>query len=206
MTLTYPEEIKLSGNKRIINKVLKKRISLKINNFSLQEDFVNDCSFVSFILKYDDDEGQKIFDISTKGSGVIDAVYTGVLEKFKDRYISLQEVVLHDFIVAVDFKRSKTILNTDAPVGVKIALMGTSSARNKLYFKAKSNSLVKSGIVAVCKAMEYLINAELTAIQLYKDIQSANKRQRTDLRDIYISQLSALVEFVSYSEVIEKNK
>ena len=206
MTLTYPEEIKLNDNKRIINKVLKKRISLKINNFSLQEDFVNDCSCVSFVLKCNGNKEQQTLDISNKGAGVSDAVYTGVLEKFKDRYISLQEVVLHDFIVTVDFKGSKTILNTDAPVEVKIALLGTSSARNKLYFKAKSNSLVKSGIMAVCKAMEYLINSELAAIQLYKDIQSANKRQRTDLQDVYVSQLSALVEFVSYAEVIERSK
>jgi hypothetical protein len=50
--------------------------------------------------------------------------------------------------------------------------------------------------------MEYLINAELAVVQLSKDIKSADKRGRNDLQREYVSQLSELVKFVSYSKVI----
>ena len=63
---------------------------------------------------------------------------------------------------------------------------------------------MKAGVNAVNKAVEYLINAELAVIQLSKDIRSAEKRNRVDLKIKYVSQLSELVNFVPYSEVIEK--
>ena len=115
-------------------------------------------------------------------------------------------MILYDFLVSVKFQESKTILSTDAPVEVKIGLLGTSASKNRLYFKAKSNSIVKSSLIAVCNAMEYLINSELAVIQLCADIKNASERQRVDLKEEYISKLSKLVEFISYSKTIEKNK
>ena len=206
MALKYPEETQIEDNKRIIDGVLKQKVSLEVKNFSLKEDFENDCSFVSFLLQYDDGEEQQEFEICNKGSGVIDAIYTGMLKQLEGKYISLRNVVLYDFIVSVKFQESMTTLSTDAPVEVKIGLVGTSSSKSKLYFKAKSNSIVKSSLVAVCEAMEYLVNSEMAVKQLHKDIQHASKRQRMDLKERYISKLSELVNFISYSEVIEKNR
>lgn len=206
MALTYPEENKLEENKRMINDILERTISLTIDNFSLKEDFKNDCSSVSFILFYNDKRVQQKFEICNSGSGAIDAIYTGILNKFENDYISLRNVILYDFLVSVKFQESKTILSTDAPVEVKIGLLGTSASKNRLYFKAKSNSIVKSSLIAVCSAMEYLINSELAVIQLCADIKNASERQRVDLKEEYISKLSKLVEFISYSKTIEKNK
>ncbi len=204
MALDYPEEALLRNNHRIINDVLKQRISLNINNFSLREDFKNDCSHVSFVLNSRENKTNEKLKIKHTGSGVIDALFTGVIDQFLDTYISLRDVELYDFLVAVNIKESKSSYNTDAPVEVKIVLQGTSRTKNKLYFKAQSNSLVKSGINAVCSAIEYLINAELAVVQLSKDIKHAEERQRIDLRSAYLLQLFELVKFVSYSEVINK--
>ena len=206
MGVTYPEEAKLENNKRIINAVLKRPISLTVQEFSLKEDFKNNCSFVSFILHYNDEKTQQKFEISGVGSGAVDAIYTGILKSFESKYISLQNVTLYDFIVSVKFQESRTASSTDAPVEVKIGLLGTSSSKNKLYFQAKSNSIVKSSLLVVCSAMEYLINSELAVLQLSEDIECANRRERVDLKEEYVSKLSELVKFISYSETIEKNK
>jgi hypothetical protein len=206
MALIYPEETQLEDNRRIINDVLEQKVCLTIKSFSLKEDFKNDCSCVSFLLCYTDGEIQQEFEIYGEGSGVIDAIYTGILKKFESEYISLRNVALYDFLVSVKFQESRTASSTDAPVEVKIGLVGTSSSKSKLYFKAKSNSIVKSGLMAVCNAMEYLINSERTVTQLCKDIEYASKRQRVDLKEKYISKLSELVNFISYSEVVEKSK
>jgi hypothetical protein len=204
MALDYPEETFLRNNQRIINDILKQKASLEINNFSLKEDFKNDCSHVSLMLQFKEGKTNEKFKINNTGSGVIDALFTGVIDQFLDTYISLQDITLYDFIVSVDFKESKSMFKTDAPVEVKIVLQGTSRPHNKLYFKAKSNSIVKSAIAAVCAGMEYLINAELAVVQLSKDMKSAEKRKRRDLQETYLSQLFEFINFVSYAEVINK--
>jgi len=204
MALDYPEEAILRNNQCIINDILKQKASLEINNFSLKEDFKNDCSHVSFVLQFKDGETSEKLKIKNTGSGVIDALFTGVINQFLDTYISLRDITLYDFIVSVDFKESKSAFKTDAPVEVKIVLQGTSRSHNKLYFKAKSNSIVKAGIAAVCGAIEYLINAELAVVQLSKDIKFAEERRRRDLRETYLSQLLELINLVSYAEVINK--
>ena len=178
---------------------MKKQVSLEIKQFSLEEDFENDCSNIFFILGFHY-KTNKQYEMKSSGSGVIDALFAGVINKFSDTYISLKNIALHDFLVNVNFKKSNSPLQTDAPVEVKITLHG--AKRCKLYFKAESKSLTKAAIKAVCNAMEYLINAELAVVQLSKDIKSANKRGRNDLQCEYVSQLSELVKFVSYAKVI----
>ena len=200
----YPEEILLRNNQDIIDKVIKKKATIKVSQFQLEEDFKNDLSYVSFLLNYDLLNVNRNIEIKSKGSGVIDALFAGIIDKFATEYISLQNVSLYDFLAEVKFKESKSILQTDAPVEIKIVLQGNSVSRNKLYFKAKSNSIVKSGVGAVCTAVEYLINAELAVVQLYKDIKFANERKRMDLSTSYVNQLSELVKVVSYSRVINE--
>ncbi len=199
MSFNFPEELTIKKNKEIINDVLKKQASLEIKQFSLEEDFESDCSNIFFILDFHY-KTNKQYEVKSSGSGVIDALFTGVINKFSDAYISLKNIALHDFLVNVNFKKSNSPLQTDAPVEVKITLRGAEGC--KLYFKAESKSLTKSAIKAVCSAMEYLINAELAVVQLNKDIKSADKRGRNDLQREYVSQLSELVKFVSYSKVI----
>jgi hypothetical protein len=199
MSLDYPEELAIKKNKEIINNVLKKQASLKIKQFSLEEDFKNDCSNIFFILNFHH-KANKQHKIKSNGSGMVDALFMGIINEFSDSYVSLKNISLYDFLVNVNFKESNSLLHTDAPVEVKIILQG--SPRSKLYFKAESKSLAKAAIGAVCSAIEYLINAELAVIQLSKDIKSADKRQRNDLQDKYTSQLSELVKLVSYTKVI----
>jgi len=66
--------------------------------------------------------------------------------------------------------------------------------------------LVVAAISAIRKAIEYLINVELAVIQLYKGIQDATARDRTDLIQKYTLQLAELVRIVSYEETIAKLK
>jgi len=203
MSLGYPEELMLEDNKQIIDEILKDdKVHIEIKKFFLEEDFVNDCSYISCSLDIVSKE-VKTIDIKGEGCGVIDALLSGVFDYFSSDYLSLQNVWLYDFLVEVDFKKGKSVLNTDAPVEIKIALRGGNGTR--LYFKAKSDSLVKAGIGATCNAIEYLINAEMAVLQLRKDIILAKKRQRLDLENSYICQLLELVKFVSYSETIDKN-
>jgi len=200
MALDFPEEIILKKNRKIIDGALKTKAHLQIKQFSLDEDFKSNSSCIKCLLNFRYKRSKNI-KISSKGNGVIDALFSAILKQFSNDYVSLQNVKLYDFLVYVDIKKSLRTTQTDAPVEIKIVLEGMT--QNKIYFKAESNSLVKAGIKAVCNAVEYLINAELAVIQLHKDIMYARKRNRVDLENIYTSQLHELIKFISYSQVID---
>jgi len=200
MDFDFLEEATIRKNNKIIDEVLRKRIQIIISQFALKEDFKNDCSIITCSYKLKPSR-RKIKKIKGSGSGVIDALFNAAMTELTKKFHSLKEIELHDFLVKVKFNESLQQRKTDAPVEIKIALI--SSNRRKMYFKSTSSSLVKAGINATCKAIEYLINAELTAIQLSKDIEHANERNRTDLVTKYTLQLAELVKCVSYAETIK---
>jgi len=205
VNLTYPEELELEKNKLILSKILgKNQVHIDVQKFSLIEDFDSNLSYISCDLKFVFKGKEKTINIEGTGKGTIDALLNGMLAYFSTDYVSLQMIQLCDFLVNVDFKKSRNMINTDAPVEVKIALKGDGLA--KFYFKARSNSLVKAGIKAVCDAIEYLINAEIAVLQLREDILLAKKRQRTDLENNYVCMLLELVKFIPYSEAIKKKR
>tara|TARA_R110000824_G_scaffold150209_8_gene320773 strand:+ start:3840 stop:4454 length:615 start_codon:yes stop_codon:yes gene_type:complete len=201
MDLDFPEELILKKNNNIINEVLKKKVSITIENIILEEDYENNISKIMCMLNFHGKSKKKI-KIEAQGNGVVDAFFNAIFHEFADNFVSLKNVKLDDFIVKVQFKKSKKPLQTDAPVEIKIVLENTT--RKKIYFKCRAGSLVQAATGAICQAVTHLINAELAVIQLHKDIMNAQKRQRPDLVSDYTSQLVELVKTVSYSSVIEK--
>ena len=198
MTPDYPEEPLLARNQLIIQEVLgPDAIQIKIQNLIIEESFVTKTSKVICYLHM---SGKEII-IEDVGKGVIDALFNAFLSFFSDKDVSLRTIQLHDFIVKVELKDDRSYLNNNVSVEVKIAL--NSGERTRLYFKAKTGSLIMSSAKAVVNAIEYLINAELAALRLSKDTKSAKKRKRIDLENSYICKLLELVKFVSYSEAMK---
>ena len=198
MAPDYPEEPLLARNQMIIQEVLgPDAIQIKIQNLIIEESFVTKTSKVVCYLHI---SGKEVI-IEDVGKGMVDALFNAFLSFFSDKYVSLKAIQLHDFIVKVKLKNNRNCLNSDAPVEVKVALKG--SERTRLYFKAKTDSLIMSSASAVVNAMEYLVNAEKAAVRLSKDAKSAKKRKRLDLENSYICKLLELVKFVSYSEAMK---
>ena len=203
MDLDFPEELILKKNKEIINKVLQKKVLLKVKKFSLEENYKNNTSHIICVLDFQNG-GVKKVEIEASGKGIVDALFNAILNEYANKYISLKNIKLYDFIVKVQFNKSKKKFRTDAPVEIKIVL--ESLSKRKLYFKYNSNSLVKAAIGAICQAFTYLINAELAVLQLHKAIADARERQRMDLETTYTNQLVELVKVVSYHSTIEKEQ
>jgi hypothetical protein len=201
MDLDFPEEIILKKNNDILNEVLENKILIDIESISLKEDYKNNVSKVLCTLFFYDIKKNKI-SVEAEGKGVVDALFNALLNKFAEEFVSLKSIKLYDFIVKIQFNKSRTPFQTDAPVEIKIVLESTN--RKKLYFKHSSSSLVKAAGGALCQAIAYLINAERAVVQLHQDILYARKRQRTDLESGYTSQLVELVRTVPYSSVLEK--
>lgn len=198
MTPDYPEEPLLARNQMIVQEVLgPDAIQINIQNLIIEESFVTKTSKVICYLHI---SGKEVT-IEDVGNGVIDALFNAFLSFFSDKYVSLRTIELHDFIVKVEPKNDRNLLSSDALIEVKVVL--NSGERTRLYFKAKTDSLIMSSAQAVVNAVEYLINAELAAVRLSKDTKAAKKRKRIDLENSYICKLSELVKIVSYSEAMK---
>ena len=177
----------------IIKETLQeKAIKLSIHNFQLKEENNNGGTYVS----WDCFLNEKSINISGSGEGIVDALFASAVESFSNDYKILKGFSFEDFSLRVKFKYSRKWQQTDAPVEIKIAI--TNSKKQKFYFSAQSRSLIATVIEVIRKALEFLINLEAAIIQLKKDYNYAKKRNRIDLMQLYILQLSDLIRIAEY--------
>ena len=175
-------------------------VGIDISQFILREDIQNSCSQISCFLTLKNGTTDSIL-IEGTGSGMVDALFSSIIEQLSDKYSSLRQIELADFALKVKFKESRRWRKSDAPVEIRLALR--SEGNRRLYFKAQSSSLVGTAIVGMQKAFEYLVNAEIAVIRLRKDIYDAKERNRTDLVSLYTKQLTELVRIISYEQTIK---
>ena len=62
----------------------------------------------------------------------------------------------------------------------------------------------KAAVSVVLQAIEHFINSEKAVVRLHDYVQSASKRNRGDLVEHYVRQLSELVKNTSYEKVLKK--
>ena len=62
----------------------------------------------------------------------------------------------------------------------------------------------KAAINVVLQAVEHFINSEKAVVRLRDYVKDASKRNRGDLVDRYVRQLSELVKNTSYEKVLQK--
>ena len=189
MDMLFPEETRQNDLMKIVDSVLgKEKAVIFISDFILKEDDEKKHSDISCNLKLKNET----IAIKGKGDGPVDALFKGLVKKLNKKYISLCNVKFDDFSLKVKFKESFRWSKTDAPVEIKLVLVNEKNKR--MYFHARSRSLIVAAITAIRKALEYLINCELSVIQLRKDIKDADKRGRDDLTEKYTHQLAALID------------
>jgi len=198
MGILYPEELKQDKIMETIKDVLGQQyVTIKVTEFILKEAKESSISCIFSSNSLHDDLSQ----IEGKGVGIVDALYNGITSKLSKKFKTLASLQFEDFSATVKFKGSKQKKGIDAPV--EICLVLRNSQKKRLYFRARSRSIAMAAVKVVSKAIEYLINAELAAIELYKNIISAENRNRDDLKATYTTQLSEVVQITSYEKVIK---
>ena len=172
--------------------------TMSINKLTLEEDLLEEISRVSFRLNL----GSESKEITGTGKGVVDALFTGIMNCLEKEYISLSELSLVDFSIEGDFER-KTYKKSNTDVDVEARLLMQSSGGLEFIFRERSPSMNTAAIKVVLKVMEHFINAERAVGVLYECIGDAKKRQRGDLVDNYLRELSELVRSISYEKKIK---
>ena len=70
-----------------------------------------------------------------------------------------------------------------------------------MSFRHVGKSFVAASVIALTKAIEFYINSEKAFKKLKFLISDAEKRNRSDIKQGYVSKISAIVKVTSYEEV-----
>lgn len=204
MELETPGEHHQDYCKQIAKEVLASDyITISIDQFVLSEDLINNITYVSCHVSSTHD-AFNAFNLEGSGHGVVDVLFGSLVQELASTYFSLENANFEDFIIKVRLKESSKRTKTDAPVDVTLAI--STSPFCTVYFRHKHHSMVSTVIEVVRESIEYLINLELAARQLYINTQDAKMRNRHDLTNKYISNLSALTKIISYEKTLKKIK
>lgn len=176
-------------------------LELDIKRLTIVEEFDSGTSQVK--IDTVDTNGQT-HTVEGNGCGVVDAIFSGLLRRYAVEYKSLETIQLADFNVVARLDTKNAQSGADA-VG-EVTLRVRNSEGNSFTFSDASRSITSSIARACVAIVEYFVNAERAFMILYKSLEDAKVRNRTDLITRYTRELAEVVKSTSYTDVIEKMK
>jgi hypothetical protein len=170
-------------------------LQLSLAKLSIEEDPGTGAS-----VKVVVNEGDQPTNVEGKGVGVVDALWTALLDRYAREYQSLKTIALVGFQVGADMDTKKAQAGVDA-VG-RVTLDVTNSEGRHFTFSDQSRSVTTSTARAVIACVQYFVNAERAFLTLYNARRDAIARGREDLVARYTAEMAEVVEATSYAEVI----
>jgi hypothetical protein len=145
-------------------------------------------------------EGDQVALVQSRGVGLVDALYAGLLDRYAREYQSLKSIQVTGFQVAADIETKTVQAGVDA-VG-RVTLDVTNSEGRQFSFSDASRSVTSSTARAVLAMVQYFVNAERAFLTLHNARRDALARGREDLVSRYTAEMAQVVESTSYAEVI----
>lgn len=180
----------------LIRRVLGQNyLQLSLQKLSIEED-PSDGAAVKLTVN----EGDQANAIEGKGVGVVDALWTALLDRYAREYGSLKTIQLVAFHVGADMDTKKAQAGVDA-IG-RVTLDVTNSEGRHFTFSDASRSVTTSTARAVVACVQYFVNAERAFLTLHNARRDALARGREDLVARYTAEMAEVVKETSYAEVI----
>jgi LeuA allosteric (dimerisation) domain len=140
-------------------------------------------------------------EVEGAGVGLVDAIFTAMLNRHGREVQSLHSIQVVEFAVVaeLDTKSAKSGLDAIA----KVTIDAINSEGRRFTFLNSSRSLTASTARAVLAMVQYFLNAERAFVTLDRARRDALERGREDLVSRYTAEMAEVVESTSYAEVIE---
>jgi len=175
---------------------------LKPLTLKVREDFLDERTYVD--LSFQKTEEKKTGTQDTKeysftdmpGLGFIDSVFNICYKNFSEEYTSLKNISLVDVIVKPIFSVSTTPQGTDAKTDIFFRVKTKDHGISE--FRSRSRSIIRAGLSAALEAFEFYINCDKAHKTLLFVLEDAKKRNRGDISQKCISDLSALSRVNTY--------
>ena len=187
-----PEEFRRENVKQLFDKILKEtKIKLEPISITASESLDDDFTTVEFSFEDND----KIVSTEAKGKGFVDGLFHGLHDLYIKDYPSLEKIKLVDIMVNPIMKSTKNN-GPDAKASVlfRVEVEGHGLAE----FCHKSRSMIYSGFVAALEAFQFYINCEKTFHRIQLILEDAKVRNRGDIAQSCVADLSKLTEVNTY--------
>jgi hypothetical protein len=132
------------------------------------------------------------------GYGLIDCLFTGLKEYYVRDFYSIANIKLVDLSVQPLMQKNKRILGSDAKVNLSFSVKIHGHGLSE--FATCSRSLVNCSFQGVLDVFEFYLNCHRTFVKIKEVIADAKSRNRRDIVDRCLSDLSFLTEVNFYEE------
>jgi len=193
------QHLKREKVREVFNKVLHDDIlTLAPLSIKVSEAFNEDFTNADFSFEERSREVKKVEIKDSKGKGFIDCLFTGLHNTYVSEYQSLKKVKLTDLTIRPIRTVGERSLGTDAYArvifGVEISKFGTAE------FHYESRSVIYSGFFAALEAFQFYINCEKTFNRLQLTLEDARQRNRGDIIQRCLYDLSKITEVNTYDK------
>lgn len=193
-----PEDFRRDNIKEIFTKRLKDDlVVLCPESIKIQESVQSPVTLVDLSFsKIESGKTSSYRLLECPGEGFVDAIYKACYTEFINNHQSLKNISLVDLSVRPIFEMSRTCSKTDAKADVSLRLKPKRHAMAE--FSARSNSIIYSSFQAMLSAFQFYINCDKTFKKLQFVLEDSKSRNRQDITNSCISDLSALATVNAY--------
>ena len=196
-----PEEFKRENVKELFDRILKSyRIRLRPFDISVNESFNTDFTSVEMSINENTQGIQSPHFVLAEheAKGFVDGMFKCCHKHYSKDYGSLNSIRLVDYQVEPRIKKSATKMGTDAET--EVAIIVDVKDHGVAEFSCVSRSILHSTFIATLEVFEFYINCEKTFHKIQLVLSDANQRNRADIVQACVSDLSRLTEVNTYEK------
>ena len=195
-----PEEFKRENIKDLFDKILSaQKMKLEPSTISVGESWQSDFTSVDFSYKVIKGDATNLVEAQeTEAKGFVDGVFRSCYRIFEKDYPSLSSIKLHDYKVKPNFMKAKTHSGSDAKV--EVTVMMEVKDHGIAEFSSVSRSILYSSFDAILKVFQFYVNCEIAFHKLQLILEDARQRNRGDIVQSCVLDLSKLTEVNTYEK------
>ncbi len=195
-----PQEFRRNDVKKLFDKILKtKKIKLEPLDIVVKESLDSDFTLVDLAVNEVCGDITRTVEISEReAKGFVDGMFKACYKQYKDQHNSLKNIKLIDYQIAPRFSKSKNTMGSEAETAV--TLMVEVKDHGVAEFNCVSRSILYSSFVATLESYQFYMNCDRTFEKIKMIIEDAQSRNRGDIAQQCMSDLSLLTGVNTYAK------
>ena len=191
-----PQHARRENIKKLFDRVLHEKKTVLSPLSITAHESLND-HFTTTDFSFEDCIDAGIVTITeSRGRGFVDGLFKGLHGHYCEKYSSIRNIKLVDMIVNPLMKNTKKSLGSEAKTDVifRVEIVGHGMAE----FQNTSRSMIYSGFAAALQVFEFYVNCEKTFDKISLAVVNAKERNRGDILQNCMTDLSRLTEVNTY--------
>tara|TARA_R100001510_G_C7581552_1_gene154350 strand:- start:72 stop:680 length:609 start_codon:yes stop_codon:yes gene_type:complete len=196
-----PQQIRRETIKQLFDKVLKtQQIKISPLNITVNESFKSDFTGVEMSINEISQgaSGSSFVLMEQEARGFVDGMFKACHRHYVGEHPSLNNIRLVSYQVEPKIKKSTNNMGTDAETEVTVVV--DVKDHGVAEFSCTSRSILHSTFIATLEVFEFYINCEKAFHKIQLVLDDASQRNRGDITQTCISDLSRLTDVNNYEK------